>query len=97
MSDSSIKWTWAEDGVFMDFLTSSKLDSELKTIGRRFVNVAKIIAPVDTGKYRASFDFKIAKGRDGRHVLEISNTAPYARQVENRHRVMGNTLRMLSD
>lgn len=66
-------------------LTSNPMRAALALVGQQAAEIARDIAPVETGRYRESFKVSLGtrgRGNKKRAIVTVKNTAPYAASLE---------------
>lgn len=72
------------DGV-VGILTSAPMRAALSRVGQEAAKTARQLSPVDTGRYRDSFEVRLGtrgSGKRKRAQVTVKNTAPYAASLE---------------
>lgn len=69
--------------AFLD--SSPELRAALHREAERLAQLARAVAPVETGRYRASIGVHAARSDDGRQVADVVADVEYAADVEYRH------------
>lgn len=72
------------EGV-VGILTSPPMQAALSRVGQNGKKIAESLAPVETGKYKASFEVRLStrgRGKRKRAMVTLKNTDPKAAALE---------------
>lgn len=70
----------AETGAWLR--SSGDLSAAVRVEAERIADVARAIAPVRTGRYKASIHVEAGRGWDGRVAADVIASVPYSAAVE---------------
>ena len=66
--------------------TSTELKAAVREQAEVIANRARLLAPVRTGRYKASIEVRESRGWDGRVAADVYVNVPYAIEVEDGRR-----------